>query len=174
MPDCEHNIDGFCRIATRLAHGKPARIKDPRACEVCQEDSYPKQPNGVTVSLALATTETSAEMRALHKELKRHIPVFKLHGPGHELTSILHGIGFKPTKGCKCFERAREMNEKGLAWCQKNKPTIVKWLVEEAEERGYSELFAKMTAPQAVTLALYNAGVAERRERKAKKNAAAQ
>ena len=57
-------------------------------------------------------------------------------GVGTELKNMLAKIGFTTTPGCKCARHAREMNIRGIKWCEENIPTIVSWLEEEAHRRG--------------------------------------
>lgn len=57
-------------------------------------------------------------------------------GPGDELRRIISKFGFKPAPHCKCFQHIREMNMKGIEWCEQNIDTIVGWLKEEAQRAG--------------------------------------
>lgn len=56
-------------------------------------------------------------------------------GPGTELKKLLSKIGITAKPGCSCNRRAKAMNENGVEWCEKNIPTIVAWLREEATRR---------------------------------------
>src|SRR5687768_14019862 len=55
-------------------------------------------------------------------------------GPGTHLTLLMKEIDAVPTTGCKCFERAREMDQRGVEWCRENKETIRGWLGEALKE----------------------------------------
>lgn len=55
-------------------------------------------------------------------------------GPGTELKMLLRRMGIV-SRGCKCDERARQMDEWGIDGCKKNAETIVDWLAEEAAKR---------------------------------------
>lgn len=78
--------------------------------------SYPRQPKGQKA--AVATT------------IEPEVP-----GPGTELKKLLSKIGIKAKPGCSCNRRAKAMNENGIEWCERNVPTIVSWLREEASRR---------------------------------------
>lgn len=54
---------------------------------------------------------------------------------GTALAEILHGFGIVPHRGCPCLDRAIEMNDRGIDWCEANIDTIVGWLREEADRR---------------------------------------
>lgn len=56
-------------------------------------------------------------------------------GPGTELTKILETLGLGYLEGCKCKQRARQMDEWGPDGCLQNLSTIVGWLEEEAKNR---------------------------------------
>jgi hypothetical protein len=59
-------------------------------------------------------------------------------GPGTELTELLALAGVVAQRGCKCKERAREMDDNEFrqpGWCEANIETIVGWLREEATKR---------------------------------------
>ena len=57
-------------------------------------------------------------------------------GPGSELKSILRTIGVKATMGCKCNQRAAEMDRRGAAWCRAHLEEIVGWLAESYGSPG--------------------------------------
>lgn len=58
-----------------------------------------------------------------------------LTGPGTELKKLLASYGITPEAGCGCDDHAREMDQRGVEWCQENIDTIVGWMREEAAKR---------------------------------------
>lgn len=54
---------------------------------------------------------------------------------GTELTRLLKRFGFENKPGCKCRDRARIMDVRGVHWCEKHVEEIVDWLEEEAIRR---------------------------------------
>lgn len=60
------------------------------------------------------------------------------HGPGTELKRLLRLHGINPDEaGCQCNARAADMDERGPEWCEANIETIVGWLKEESDRRGW-------------------------------------
>lgn len=57
-------------------------------------------------------------------------------GAGTELKRLLAAVGITPQRGCRCLERAAQMDRAGEEWCEQHIDTIVGWLREEAERRG--------------------------------------
>jgi hypothetical protein len=51
------------------------------------------------------------------------------------LKAILSRLGLAITPGCKCNQRATEMDRRGPAWCDDNLETIIGWLREEYRDR---------------------------------------
>lgn len=75
-------------------------------------------------------------------------------GPGTELKIILQRyLGITTNHACTCNKRAKEMNEKGVDWCEANKSRIVGWLSEEAEKRNLP--FMRSVASSLVSLAIW-------------------
>ena len=56
-------------------------------------------------------------------------------GAGTELKKMLGRIGIRSTPSCKCNNRAREMDARGVQWTADNLETVVGWLREESERR---------------------------------------
>lgn len=63
-------------------------------------------------------------------------------GVGTELKKLLAAMRIVPRPGCKCLERAAQMDRAGIAWCDTHISTIVGWLREEAESRGLPFVYA--------------------------------
>jgi hypothetical protein len=75
-----------------------------------------------------------------------------------ELKRILATWGINPREGCKCIERANEMDRKGTAWCRDNVDAITGWLREEARKRGWHvSLLATLGARRLVLQAIKQA-----------------
>jgi len=75
--------------------------------------------------------------------------------PGTELTRLLEWAFVKDKPGCRCRQRAREMDRRGCRWCERNLNTIVGWLREEADRRGLP--FVDAAGRAAVRLAISRA-----------------
>lgn len=78
-----------------------------------------------------------------------------LVGPGSELKRVLKWFGIAAQPNCKCNARAREMDLKGVAWCEENTDTIVGWLKEEARNRNLP--FLEPVGRRLVKFAIRNA-----------------
>lgn len=77
-------------------------------------------------------------------------------GPGTELKALLKDwLGIQASPNCSCNARARQMDEWGPDLCEKNLPTIVAWLEEQAKARKLP--FVRFAAEQAVKLAIRRA-----------------
>lgn len=85
-------------------------------------------------------------------------------GAGTELKALLGGwpLRFKPSKDCKCKDRAARMDRLGIEWCEQNIETISGWLREEANKRHipYSELMGKALIKKAIRRARKKAAAA--------------
>lgn len=79
----------------------------------------------------------------------------KACGAGCQLSAILRSLGFKYSPGCECESHAREMDVKGIAWCENNESTIVGWMEVEAATRELP--FSRIAARQIVRLAIRRA-----------------
>ena len=75
-------------------------------------------------------------------------------GPGTELKLLLKRMGLV-SRGCKCEERAKTMDEWGPNGCLANMTTIVGWLEEAAKKRYLP--FSKTVATILVKRAIRNA-----------------
>jgi hypothetical protein len=56
-------------------------------------------------------------------------------GAGTELKKLLGRIGIRSKPSCSCNARAREMDSRGVLWCDNNVETVVGWLREESKRR---------------------------------------
>ena len=161
MVSCEHLKDGTCGVVAKLT-GCCQRLcqVSPEACEVCLACDMPKALNKVTASIGMAVAKQHAaadkwpEIRDL---LATAITIEKppprpVTGPGTELKKVLGKLGLRERPGCKCNSRAREMDHRGLAWCETNVETIVDWLREEAQAQGlpFVDIGARMLVKYAI------------------------
>lgn len=76
-------------------------------------------------------------------------------GVGTELKLLLSLIGITDRPGCRCKERAAEMDRRGIFWCEQNIETISGWLKEEATLRRLP--FVKRAAISIIRKAIKNA-----------------
>ena len=76
-------------------------------------------------------------------------------GPGTELKKLLKRVGIVPAPGCKCNQRAYEMDRQGADWCEQNLETLVGWLEEEAAARKLP--FVRAAGRVLVRRAIHNA-----------------
>lgn len=158
--DCKHLIDDKCMIIYSLS-GKEYH-PTPRDCEICSQIKDPQSENCFTLMIAndiqrenntqtdesvhRYTTQCGNEKSENLKEaiikvdgepLQKPLePPSPPEGPGTELTKLLSWFA-KDTKGCKCKSRARKMNIWGPDRCEQEMETIVGWLQEEGEKRGW-------------------------------------
>lgn len=79
----------------------------------------------------------------------------KTYGAGTELARILKWLGFKPTAGCQCKNKAHAMNIKGIEWCRAQTEAIVNWMAEEHAKLSYKRLpFSRRVARALVKLSI--------------------
>lgn len=81
------------------------------------------------------------------------------------MKQLLAKFGVTSEKGCRCDERAAEMDARGCDWCEENIDTIVGWLAEEAEKRGWNWAFSPIAARTLVRWAIRRARKAEAKTR---------
>jgi len=82
-------------------------------------------------------------------------PPIATTGPGAELKRLLKLIDITASPNCSCNARAREMDARGVDWCEANIDTIVGWLREEAAKRKLP--FVDMAGRLLVKRAIRNA-----------------
>ncbi len=75
------------------------------------------------------------------------------NGPGSELKHLIAKFGLKPASNCKCAQHIREMDQKGVEWCEANITTITEWLREEAQRAKlpFTEIGAKLLIRKAIS-----------------------
>lgn len=89
----------------------------------------------------------------VHKETDSNTNEPTLDGPGTLLKRYLKRLGFDSDGNCQCERRMREMNVRGVEWCEEHVDEIVTWLREEAARRGvifYSDFAAKIIVSKAI------------------------
>lgn len=57
-------------------------------------------------------------------------------GPGTVMTVLLRKLGFKHETGCRCKDRAKQMNAWGPDECERRVDEISGWLAEGAKNKG--------------------------------------
>ncbi len=74
-------------------------------------------------------------------------------GAGTELKNLISKFGLKPGFNCKCGHHIREMDQKGVEWCEQNIDTINGWLREEAQRARlpFTEIGAKLLIRKAIS-----------------------
>jgi hypothetical protein len=68
-------------------------------------------------------------------------------GPGTELKKLLAELGLKPSAGCKCAAKARQMDKLGVSGCRERLEEITGWL---REARGQASWLETIQAAAAV------------------------
>lgn len=56
-------------------------------------------------------------------------------GVGNELHDLLAAIGINESSGCGCKEKSRQMNSRGIAWCEQHRDELAQWMVNKSESR---------------------------------------
>jgi hypothetical protein len=76
-------------------------------------------------------------------------------GPGSELTRLLNRFWIRYQPGCKCQDRAAQMDDMGPEWCRENRELILSWMEEEARRRGipYLRVAAELVLEAAISRA---------------------
>lgn len=66
-------------------------------------------------------------------------------GPGTRLARILKRLGITHQSGCACHDNVIRMNMSGKRWVRENTDEVVRWMHEEAANRGlpFSAFLAK-------------------------------
>ncbi len=79
--------------------------------------------------------------------------VITIGGAGTELKNLIARFGLKPGLNCKCGQHIREMDAKGIEWCEQNILTITAWLREEAQRARlpFTEIGAKLLIKRAIS-----------------------
>lgn len=89
------------------------------------------------------------------QEIQKSIPQEIGSGVGTELKKLLSYIGITSSPTCKCNQRAKTMNQRGINWCKENTDIISKWLEEEAHTRRLP--YFKYIGNKLIKLAIHRA-----------------
>lgn len=86
-------------------------------------------------------------------------------GAGTELKALLSNLGIDAVDSCPCNRHAKEMDNKGVEWCQRNIETVLEWIEKESRRRGIP--FVKKAAKMVVRIAIRRA---RKKEEKAQRD----
>lgn len=67
-------------------------------------------------------------------------------GPGTELSKLLAELGLKTSAGCRCKNRARQMDSWGVSGCWEHFEEIVAWLQEARGKASWTETITAAAA----------------------------
>lgn len=88
------------------------------------------------------------QLKETNPELFQLIPL-----PGSELLRLLSFFKLICNLyDCDCYKHAREMNENGPDWCEKNIKIIVGWLRDNSEKCGFP--FSKLIAKKLIRISI--------------------
>lgn len=151
-----------CLVAAEIA-ARDATA-NPSACLACDSLDAPRQPNNVTVSLALAATiddrdAAKAILRthghfvgARADQAKRLAAVMTGAGVGSQLWRLLESVGIQHAADCDCLAWAERMNAWGPAGCRQQRVAIAAHMRDSARSYGWGDL--AQAAAKAVTTGL--------------------
>jgi len=104
-------------------------------------------------------TVPASSLRANCRELPAALPD-GVKGCGDYLhDALIKWVGESPTAECKCKDRIAQMNQWGAEICRKQLPTIVGWLKEEAQKRGWGLLLKVPVIPDLVIQKLVSGAI---------------
>lgn len=96
-----------------------------------EEQFPPTQQSEVT-----QTPQKKITKKPTKKQMPRERELGSVPGVGSNLKRILEKkYKLRSSASCDCNRRAKEMDKKGIEWCERNKEILVKWLCEGAAER---------------------------------------
>ncbi len=104
------------------------------------------------VSIQATTLAEAVEKIGLNGNIVGQPSVIPSGGAGTELKNLIAKFGLKPGLNCKCGQHIREMDQKGIEWCESNIDTITEWLREEAQRAKlpFTEIGAKLLIKRAI------------------------
>jgi len=146
---CDYRSDaGVCRIASDLAGCHAAA--NPSACAHCQRDKVSQVEVTVTLAIHAANAcgrkETARQLLAAHTgKFRQIVPadpdaldrVQRGHGVGSQLWRLLSDLGVQHTPTCSCVALAREMNDRGPAWCKASRTQLAEQMRTNATAYGW-------------------------------------
>lgn len=130
------------------------------ACRNCVQRENDRQPNSMTVGLAILAAGPSS------REAARMVVVYGTlidkadastdappDGVGTELKRLIaRWLRVSPDSTCRCNEYSAELNRRGISWCESHVPEIAQRLKHEAQARKM--LFNGLVARQFVCFAI--------------------
>ncbi len=85
------------------------------------------------ISIVAHTLSEAVQKIGLNGNIVGQPSIVPTNGAGMELKNLIAKFGLKPGFNCKCGQHIREMDQKGVEWCEQNISTITEWLREEAQ-----------------------------------------
>lgn len=118
---CECPLSGHCDVFNREMRG---RLRD-----ICQGKDITPELRKQYIDKWMVEAFNSG---GTHKRLSDNAP----KGAGTHLHRMLDWWGLKGSKKCGCESHAKEMDRRGVEWCEENKSKILGWMREGARERS--------------------------------------
>ncbi len=105
------------------------------------------------VSIQANTLAEAVEKIGLNGNIVGQPMIITTGGTGTELKNLIAKFGLKPGLNCKCGQHIREMDAKGVEWCEENIKIITEWLREEAQRANlpFTEIGAKLLIKRAIS-----------------------
>lgn len=146
--ECPFLAGGRCGVASQVA-GRDVTTT-PGHCDFCTlQAKPPRAVNQVTVSLAIhAVRDDKPLMQSLIREHSQLLRIER-QGPGTELKKLLAWFAVE-SDSCQCESHATQMDAWGPDGCRERMDTIVGWLLEEAERRGWPSGVASRLAARTI------------------------
>lgn len=155
MTELACRSENICLIASDWG-GDRVETSDA-ACAACVRSGTFGQKNGVTASLVF--THMNKNGRKIPDEFLTELKGYFTNadypeeGPGTELKKLMSWFNLKDSQGCKCKQRAIQMNAWGPDKCEENMELILEWLREAAKQENvfYSRAAAYVLVKTAIT-----------------------
>ncbi len=105
------------------------------------------------ISIQARTLNEAVQKIGLNGKMVGQPVIVPMNGAGTELKNLIAKFGLKPGLNCKCGQHIREMDQKGVEWCEQNVATISGWLREEAQRAKlpFTEIGAKLLIKKAIS-----------------------
>ncbi len=105
------------------------------------------------ISIQASTLAEAVAKIGLNGSIVGRPSIILAGGAGTELKNLIAKFGLKPGLNCKCGQHIREMDTKGVEWCEHNIGTITEWLREEAQRAKlpFTEIGAKLLIGKAIS-----------------------
>lgn len=125
MHECVCPKSGHCKLH--------ARIKGAREFQICKGENVSLDVQATYLRRWVRESKSGGATSSTVSRVLSNTPNYLVPRPGTELKALLEWFG--TTASCKCTDRARLMDSKGITWCEENVEQIVGWLMEEASKR---------------------------------------